>query len=206
MPDESVIPEKPKQAPFSGTEALPEGEHRAPGSRSRVSLEEKQFQLAKRRAGNPNLKKGEIPYNLNLESFRNWLEDHPEHDRKLKITASEAVRRFLREPVDGRNKAIGRTEGGVERFVKIMESLYITATMPKSRNQVKAAELLLAYGWGKPKAAEEDLQAIKKGGLTLVYVDRREIDPDIPVAPKNALQGKNPEFIDAEFSEDRHAH
>lgn len=165
-----------------------------------TKLEQKQLMFRRRRAGNPNLKKGEKPYCMDRESFRNWLEDHPEYERKSRIKISEAIRRFLREPVF-KNRPVSLFEGGTERFVKMMEALYKTAINHNSKNQIAAAQLLLAYGWGKPKAAEEDLKAIQKGGLTLVYVDRREIDPEIPVAPVASLPPA-PEFVEGKFTED----
>jgi hypothetical protein len=40
---------------------------------------------------------------------------------------------------------------------------------------VAAARVLLEYGWGKPSAAPEDLEAVKAGGLQLSQLTRTEL-------------------------------
>ncbi len=83
--------EKPQNAAYSGNEGLSEGGHRGPGSRAKLSLEERQAIMASQRMqatdtqriakgrrprGNPNLQKGVPPYCVNKISFQAWLEDH----------------------------------------------------------------------------------------------------------------------------------
>lgn len=87
------------------------------------------------------------------------------------------------------------------RLNALLESVYKTACDPKNRNQGICADMLLKRAYGNPKAADEDLAAIRKGGLTVVYVNRPAIDTDIPEALPQ-LEAKNPEFIEAEFPEE----
>ena len=157
--------------------------------------------VKKNRGGNPNLKPGVRPYNIQRGSFRRWLEDHPSYETKVRRPSGEIVRRFLEEAVTTRHTP-ARLEGeGEERLHKVLKALYRTSINEKSRNQVMAAQLMLLYAYGKPQSSDADLDAIKRGGLTVVYVNRPAIDPDIPVA-QQALPEKAPEFIDAQVVEE----
>ena len=210
-----AIPEKPKEASYSGDEGLAPDEHRAPGSRGRESLEEKQLEMARLRAtsndevrlakgrrgrGNPNFEKGVAPYTVNRQKFQAWLEDHPDYQRKSGYKVAEVVRMFLYETPMAKNKE------QKTRLQMLLESLFRTALHEKSKLQVAAALALLNRAFGKEQASDADLAAIKKGGLTVVYVDREKLDPEIPVVEsKEQASLPAPEFIDAEVvDEDSH--
>jgi hypothetical protein len=190
--------EEAKPAPEKPKLELPPGEHRAPSSRSKESLEQKQLDMAKRHGpGNPNLQKGVAPYNVNRQSLEAWLQDNPSYSPEKKRKGSAMFKIFLEEFVGKGGKPKAPEKGGRERLMMIMDAVYKTALCRTSKNQILAAQLLLTYAYGKPKASDEDLEAIKKGGLTLVYVDRNAIDPEIPMA-QEALPPAPPEFIESE--------
>lgn len=201
MPDESpetIVQESPpEEVPAEVPEPSVFDSRVAPGSRSAVPLEEKQFKMAKR--GNPNLRKGEVPYCVNRQSLQNWIEDHPTYTRKTHIS-TDIVRRFLEERVTKGGKKLD--EKGEQRLILLLRAVFKTALNPTAKQQVAAAQLLVERAYGKARAADEDLNAIKKGGLTLVYVDRREDDPEIPLVEQRTLPAAPPEFIDAEVFED----
>lgn len=155
----------------------------------------------KRGRGNPNLVKGKYPYCVEKGSFERWLADNPSYDRKSVRKSSEIVRMFLEEMVTKSGKPAQKDSVGRERLELLLKAVFRTATNDKSRNQIAAAQLLMMYGLGKPQASEADLDAIKKGGLTLVYVNRPAIDSEIPVAPAGELTSGTPEFIDAEYED-----
>jgi hypothetical protein len=175
---------------------MPEKEGpRAPGSFSKDTLPEKQAAMKKKR-GNPYLQKGVYPYCVNKNSLADWLEDHPLYERKTNYKSAEVVRLWLHERVNERRK-VGLDSKGLQRFLRILNAMYRTAMDPRSKNQVAAAKLLLERGFGVAKLAEEDAEAIRKGGLTLVYVNRPEIDESIPMA-KPELPAAEPEFVEGE--------
>ena len=163
------------------------------------TLEERQLEMAGRvrrnSRGNPYLQKGVRPYNTDQTSFEQWLEDHPGHMLKP-ASHSEIIRQFLKAWPNGRSSKIKGP-----RLVMLLHAVYKAATTP-GKNQIFAAQLLMNRAFGKERASEEDLNAIKKGGLTLIYVDRRENDPDIPMAPQKALEAAPPEFLDEAFPEE----
>jgi hypothetical protein len=155
--------------------------------------------LPKRGPGNPLLRKGEAPYNhprlspaKRLGLMERWIEDHPEYKPK-NPGISYIVRKFLKE--------FPKTSAKSQRLIYIMEALYRTACNPRSKLQVAAAEALLKRAYGNTSASPEDREAIKRGGLTVVYVDRKAIDPEIPLAlPEGPAQ--EPEFIEGQFEEE----
>jgi hypothetical protein len=51
--------------------------------------------------------------------------------------------------------------------------------------------------YGKARPSEEELDAIKGSGFQLVYVQRPEIDPEIP--QQQELPAPKPDFLDAEI-------
>ncbi len=179
-------------------------ERKAPGSRAKETLEEKQLKMAQRHnpnlknlGGNPNLKKGVPPYNIKRQSLENWLQDNPMYERKSPLKFAEAVRMFLEEKKNPHNPK------SKTRMLTCLESLVTAASNPNNKNCVNACNLLFSYAHGKPKSADEDIDAIKKGGLTLVYVERPAVDPDIPVFDGGAQHAlPPPEFVDAEVVED----
>lgn len=195
-------------------------EHRAPGSRAKQSLEERQAEMAarlranplsaiatpeqaaavaaKRRVGNPNLQKGVRPYNIAPQSFQAWLDDHSDYSptRKNGPRVADVVQMFLKETPRADNPQ------QKQRLHLLLEALFRAATNQRSPLAVQAALALLNRAYGKEQAADADLDAIKKGGLTVVYVDRQQQDPDIPVVSESQHALPAPEFIDAEVIDD----
>jgi hypothetical protein len=110
--------------------------------------------------------------------------------KKCTRSFASKLRRFLESGTKTAADHEGRT-----RLRQIFDTLLQIATDGGHPQCVNAARLLLERGYGKPQSADEDLEAIKKGGLTLVYVNRPEIDPEIPIA-QPALPAPEPEFID----------
>src|SRR5262249_1152982 len=73
--------------------------------------------------------------------------------------------------------------------------------LDRRSGQAKASiELLLAYGYDKPKPAPDELDAMKKGGFQVVFVERGGLEN----VPRRALPQpeSKPEFIDADFKEE----
>ncbi len=164
--------------------------------RVKPTLEERQAEMRLHQRGNPNLKKGEKPYNLKKETFSKWMKENPDYERKTKYQISDIVQMFLNE-----TPRVNNPESKT-RLKMLLDGLFKAGINVKNKNQVAATLALLNRAFGKEAASDADLEAIKKGGLTLVYVNRQEIDPEIPVidgAAQHALPP--PEFIDAEVLE-----
>jgi hypothetical protein len=87
-----------------------------------------------------------------------------------------------------------RDENGQTRLVQIIQNLVATAVSgsPKS---IAAAQLLIEYGYGKPKPSDEALDAMAKGGVQIVYINA----PEVPLAEERRALPATPEFIEAEF-------
>jgi hypothetical protein len=111
--------------------------------------------------------------------------------------ATALHRRKLRSEVRGFVGAGSYAEAG-ERVRRRLEfltgcdrsmilTLFSLLHAPESRN------LLCDRAYGRPRPSEEETDAIKNGGLTLVYVSRPEFDPDIPFAAP-VLPAPAPEF------------
>ena len=77
--------------------------------------------------------------------------------------------------------------------------MFAQAIDVKSGQQKANAELILAYGVDKPKPAQDELDAMAKSGLQVVYVDRRGLE-DVPEGKE--LPAPKPEFIEAEVVEE----
>ena len=213
-------PPRPQNASYSGNEALAPGEHRAPGSRAKLSLQDRQAEMAARllanptsavvtpaqadeiaasrpKRGNPNLQKGVAPYNIAPQSFQAWLADHSDYSptRRNGPRVADVVQMFLKETPRADNPK------QKQRLHMLLEALFTAATNQRSPLAVQAALALLNRAYGKEQSADADLDAIKKGGLTLVYVDREQRDPDIPLVDAATHELPAPEFIDAEIVE-----
>ena len=124
----------------------------------------------------------------------------------FKLAAKEQVRSQIREFLDveitiGR----GRHARTAKRLQHIAETLFKIATDRRSPFAVPAANALLDRGFGKPVAGDVDDASTRKGGLTVVYVDRNALDSSIPLVKAEELQQRQlsaPEFIDSEVVED----
>lgn len=150
--------------------------------------------LPKRR-GNPYLVKGVQPYNIHQETYKQWLKEHPQYDRKNPPSVAEIVRMFLHDAPRRIDNQESKT-----RLTMLLDRLFMIATQWKSPQAVTAINALLSRGFGNAPSSPENLDAIKKGGLTVVYVQRPELDPEIPVAKTESLpEPKAPEFIEGEI-------
>ena len=85
------------------------------------------------------------------------------------------------------------------RLETLIEATYKRAVDMRSGQGKASTELLLAYGYEKPKPAVDELDAIAKSGLQLVYINRAGLED---VEKQKELPAPKPEFIDAEIVED----
>lgn len=84
--------------------------------------------------------------------------------------------------VPGRSGNPAGRPGGYAEFRELcraktpeaVESL-VGALANGDASAVAAARVLLEYGWGKPSAAPEDLEAVKAGGLQLPQLTREDL-------------------------------
>jgi hypothetical protein len=53
----------------------------------------------------------------------------------------------------------------------------------ESKTAVKAAELLLSYGYNKPASADADLEAIAEGGVKILILPALPAQPAPPALP-----------------------
>ncbi len=92
-----------------------------------------------------------------------------------------------------------KVEQPQSRLQSIFHSLFRMATDARSGQSKASAELILAYGYDKPKPAPDELEAMKKSGLQVVFVERGGLEG----VPKRELPApeSTPEFLDAEFKE-----
>jgi hypothetical protein len=169
--------------------------------RLQAKMREEQSRKEAKKKGNPNLQKGVKPYNITPASFEEWMNDHLNYEPKNGFKFTDIVRMFLH----GKERKY-RCPEEKRRVQLILEALYKRATDVKSPLQVAAAQLLFNRGYGREQSADADLKAIQKGGLTLVYVDRNKIDPEIPVVEEDQKALPEPEFIDAEIVEEGESH
>lgn len=102
---------------------------------------------------------------------------------------SDQFKNFLEEP---------EVPGGVTRLRRIMHKMYEVAISDSPKNTV-AAEFLVERGFGKAKLADEDRDALAKGGVQLVYIEA----PQVPDAEERLALPGTPEFLDAEFTEEK---
>ena len=84
---------------------------------------------------------------------------------------------------------------GHDRLQELLESVFETAIDRRSPQQVAAARELMDRGFDKSKPSTEELDAVKEGGIRLVYVDRAAL----PVEEKKELPAPAPEFLEAEI-------
>lgn len=88
---------------------------------------------------------------------------------------------------------------GHDRLQEVLESVFETAVDRRSPQQVAAARELLDRGFDKAKPSTEELDAVEKSGIRLVYVDRAAL----PVEEKRELPAPQPDFLPAEFEENK---
>lgn len=115
----------------------------------------------------------------------------------------EVVRTFLEETVRIKRGSLAKT-----RLQHILEATFHTACDTRSPGQIHAVKALLERGFGPPPTAEEELGAAgRKGGLTVVYIDRNALPADIPIVDEHEIQRqlKAPEFVEAEVVEEGQA-
>jgi len=87
---------------------------------------------------------------------------------------------------------------GKARLRSIQEKMYEVAVSDSPRN-ITAATFLVERGYGKAKLADEDRAALAKGGVQLVYIEA----PKVSMAEKRKELPDKPDFIDAEFEENK---
>jgi hypothetical protein len=85
------------------------------------------------------------------------------------------------------------------RYVKMLENMFRIAAGANPQAAVAAFNALMDRAHGKPRPSEEEIDAIAKGGIQLVYVARPELD-----APEKRMEltAPVPDFIEGEFTEE----
>lgn len=84
---------------------------------------------------------------------------------------------------------------------KIIEATGRRAIDMRSGQGKASTELLLAYGFDKPRPSEVESEAIANGGIKLVYVDNSSLK-DVPIR-RGELPEPKPDFIDGEVIDDK---
>ena len=101
---------------------------------------------------------------------------------------ADIIRKFLEC-----SRVSAKDEYGRTRLEQMIANMVEIAKCPNHPHAVAAFVALCDRAYGRPRPSEEETDAIKNGGLTLVYVSRPEFDPDIPFAAP-ALPAPAPEF------------
>lgn len=112
---------------------------------------------------------------------------------KKQMNAARVIRRFLnsKRPSDVDEK-------GQSRFVQMTANM-VRLACGKSPQAVAAYNALMDRAFGKAKPHDDELDAMEKGGIQIVYVTPVELE-GVPHA-KPALAAK-PEFLEGEYSEE----
>jgi hypothetical protein len=112
---------------------------------------------------------------------------------------SDIMRKFLEC-----TKRSAKDEYGRTRLEQMTANMVEIAKSPKHPQAVAAFVALCDRAYGRPRPSEEEASAVAKGGITLVYVNRPQFDPAIPIIDEKDLQRQlpAPEFDD-EVSKER---
>lgn len=108
-------------------------------------------------------------------------------------SCADMVRRFLISKSKGSLDEKGRT-----RFIRMLDNMVRIASS-KSPQAVAAFSALCDRAYGKARPHDDELDALTKGGIQIVYVAPTELDGEVREA-KNILPPK-PDFIEAGFTE-----
>lgn len=112
--------------------------------------------------------------------------------KKLQMSAAKVIRKFLMTRNVNALNAKGQT-----RFVAMLENMACIAA-GKSPQAVAAYVALMDRAFGKARPHDDELEAIGKGGIQIVYVAPTELET---VSGENLILPPAPDFIDAEFTE-----
>jgi hypothetical protein len=107
---------------------------------------------------------------------------------RVQRSRADIIRKFLEC-----TKRAAKDEYGRTRLEQMIANMLEIAKSPKHPHAVAAFVALCDRAYGRPRPSQEKADAIAKGGITLVYVNRPKIDPDIPFAVP-ALPASAPEF------------
>ena len=107
---------------------------------------------------------------------------------RTKRSRADMIRKFLEC-----SRVSAKDEYGQTRLEQMVANM-VEIAKSKSPQAVAAFVALCDRAYGRPRPSEEEAGAIAKGGIQLVYVQRLELDPEIPRAP--ALPAPVPEFND----------
>jgi hypothetical protein len=106
--------------------------------------------------------------------------------------SADVIRVFL----ESRKKG-ALDENGQNRLARMVAKMYEVATSDSPRN-IEAFKALMERAYGRPSMAEEDRDAVSRGGVQIVYVAAPEVAEG---EQRKALPSK-PEFLEAEFTDD----
>jgi hypothetical protein len=112
---------------------------------------------------------------------------------RVQRSRADIIRKFLEC-----TKRSAKDEYGRTRIEQMVANLVEIAKSPKHPQAVAAFVALCDRAYGRQRPSEEETDAIQKGGIKLIYVDRPFLDPDIPIVDVKDLQRQlpAPEFDD----------
>jgi hypothetical protein len=102
---------------------------------------------------------------------------------------ADIIRKFLEC-----TKRSAKDEYGRTRIEQMVANMVEIAKSPKHPHAVAAFVALCDRAYGRPRPSEEEAEAVAKSGIKLIYVDRPEFDPDIPIVTIEAGPPAPPEF------------
>jgi hypothetical protein len=108
---------------------------------------------------------------------------------RVQRSRADIIRKFLECSRVSTKDEYGRT-----RLEQMIANMVEIAKSPEHPHAVAAFVALCDRAYGRPRPSEEEADAIAKGGITLVYVDRPQFDPDIPIAEPRPALPPVPEF------------
>jgi hypothetical protein len=142
------------------------------------------------------------PERVPADSFRNLTPFGPDNpspapfasghgglkNGRVQRSRADMIRKFLECSRRSAKDEYGRT-----RLEQMVANMVEIATSPDHPHAVAAFVALCDRAYGRPRPSEEEADAIAKGGIKLIYVDRPQFDPDIPFAAP-ALPAPAPGF------------
>ena len=100
---------------------------------------------------------------------------------------ADVIRKFLEC-----SRVSAKDEYGRTRLEQVIANMVEIAKSPKHPHALSAFVALCDRAYGRPAPSAEEAAAVAKGGITLVYVTRPAIDPDIPIIDEKDLQRQLP--------------
>jgi hypothetical protein len=106
---------------------------------------------------------------------------------RVQRSRADIIRKFLEC-----SRVSAKDEYGRTRIEQMVANMVEIAKSPKHPHAVAAFVALCDRAYGRPRPSEEEADAIAKNGITLVYVNRPQFDPDIPIIDEEDLERQLP--------------